>query len=211
MQRPGPKKSAQALGRVSQWDAAKGLGFVLSDKGGERLLLRRADLSGRLRNREPQPGEAVRFEPGGAPGQRRALQVHSLAPAPVPAGQSAPPPRPSSGAGSNRLLVIPAFALLLGALHLNTPLPRPVPLLYGALSMALFIIYGLDKWAARKGSARVAETSLHLVALLGGWPGALLGQQIFRHKTGKPLFLRLTWAMVALNLSLLVALWSLWR
>lgn len=208
MQRPG-QRIAQALGRVSQWDAAKGLGFVTPETGAERLLLRRADLSGRLKTREPELGEPVRYRIGGTPGQRRALMVTSLTPAPRSTA-AARPPR-ATAAGSNRLLVIPAFALLLGALHLNAPLPRPIPLLYGALSTALFIIYGLDKWAARKGQSRIAETSLHLVALLGGWPGALLGQQIFRHKTSKPLFLRLTWAMVALNLSLLVAVWRLWR
>lgn len=206
MQRPG-SKSAQALGRVSQWDAAKGLGFVQPDGGGERLLLRRADLAGRLRFREPAVGEAVRFSAVGDGRQRRAGRVSSLAPAPAakPAARSQP------GSGSQRLLVIPAFALLLGALQLAAPLPRPVPLLYGALSTALFLVYGLDKWAAKRGSARVAESSLHLIALLGGWPGALLGQQLFRHKTSKPLFLRLTWAMVALNLSLLLGFWWLWQ
>lgn len=193
---------AQALGRVSQWDAAKGLGFVQPEKsGGERLLLRRADLQGRLRTREPQVGEPLRYRLSSD--GRRALQVQSLA-APPPA-----PPRSSpSGPGANRLLVIPAFALLLGALHWQQPLPRVVPVLYGALSLALFIVYGLDKWAAKRGSARVAETSLHLIALMGGWPGALVGQQLFRHKTAKPGFLRLSWAMTALNIALLLLAWT---
>lgn len=206
MQRPG-QKNAQALGRVSQWDAAKGLGFVQPDGGGERLLLRRADLAGRLRFREPAVGEAVRYSAVGDGRQRRAARVTSLAPPPA----AKPIARSQPGSGSQRLLVIPAFALLLGALQLAAPLPRPVPLLYGALSTALFLVYGLDKWAAKRGSARVAESSLHLIALLGGWPGALLGQQLFRHKTSKPVFLRLTWAMVALNLSLLLGFWWLWQ
>lgn len=207
MQRPG-SRSAQALGRVSQWDAAKGLGFVQPDGGGERLLLRRADLAGRLRAREPAVGEPVRFAAAGEGRQRRAVRVVSLAPPPPTAPARAATP---AGAGSHRLLIIPVFAMLLGALHLAAPLPRPVPLLYGALSTALFLVYGLDKWAARRGRARVAEASLHLVALMGGWPGALLGQQLFRHKTAKPVFLRLTWAMVALNLSLLLGFWWLWQ
>lgn len=207
MTRSSRNTSAQALGRVSQWDAAKGLGFVQPEGGGERLLLRRADLQGRLRTREPQTGEALRYALS-ADG-RRALQVQSLAPRPAPAAAPGHATRPARGAGSERLLVIPAFALLLGALHLAHPLPRPIPLLYGALSTALFLVYGMDKWAARRGGARVAEFSLHLVALMGGWPGALLGQQIFRHKTAKPLFLRLTWAMAALNIALLLVAWKL--
>lgn len=206
MTRSSRNSSAQALGRVSQWDAAKGLGFVQPDGGGERLLLRRADLQGRLRTREPQPGEALRYTLS-ADG-RRALSVQSLAPRPAPAAAPTPPRR-AGGTGSERLLVVPAFALLLGALHLAHPLPRSIPLLYGALSTALFLVYGMDKWAAKRGGARVAEFSLHLVALMGGWPGALLGQQIFRHKTAKPLFLRLTWAMAALNIALLLFAWKL--
>lgn len=208
------KAPREPRGRVAQWDAAKGLGFIEAEGGGPRLLLRRADLRGRIKAQGPRVGEPVRFQRQTLKeGKQRALQVHSLAPAPAPA--AAPVSAPSRGAPSSaRLLVIPVFALLLGWIHLSWPLPKPVPLLYGALSMALFIVYGLDKWNARRGGARVAETSLHLIALMGGWPGALLGQHIFRHKTAKPAFLRWTWAMVALNLLLLVGLctpaWQPW-
>lgn len=201
---------AQALGRVSQWDAAKGLGFVQAETDGAKLLLRRADLSGRLRARGPSVGEPVRFIAVQSGGQHRATQVHTRTPAPLP--RPGTPAKasalPSARARSSvRLLVIPAFALMLGALHLQWPLPRPVPVLYGALSMALFAVYALDKWLSqREGQSRVAENSLHLIALMGGWPGALLGQHILRHKTAKPAFLRTTWAMVAVNILLLLAL-----
>lgn len=201
MNKPRPGSTPQALGRVSHWDAAKGLGFVVPDAGGERLVLRRADLQGRLQARgNPEVGEPVRYT--SRDGQARA--VHSLRPSAPPPGRPVVVPRRSAGPNSARLLVIPAFGLLLGALQMTWPLPRIVPTLYGALSMALFIVYGLDKWAAKRGGARVAETSLHLIALMGGWPGALLGQQVFRHKTAKPAFLRWTWAMAAFNLLALV-------
>ena len=208
MQHKASAKSAlpvQALGRISQWDAAKGLGFVEAQTDGAKLLLRRADLSGRLRALGPRVGEPVRFVAVQSGGQRRATQVQSTAPPPVPQGQArARRPRAASSTG---LLVIPAFALVLGMLHLTWPLPRPVPLLYGALSMAMFIVYAIDKWASkREGQSRVAENSLHLIALMGGWPGALLAQHILHHKTSKPAFLRTTWAMVAANILLLLAL-----
>jgi uncharacterized membrane protein YsdA (DUF1294 family)/cold shock CspA family protein len=189
----------QALGRVSQWDVAKGLGFVQPDAGGERLLLRRADLTGRLSSRQPQVGEPVRYQPKLERGQRRATRVQSL----VPSKPAPPPPPPKPVAPStSRLLVIPAFALVLGSIHLAWPLPRWLTVMYGGVSMALFLVYGLDKWAARKGQSRVAERTLHLLAC--GWPGALLGQQLFRHKTAKPSFLHWTWAMVSLNLILVL-------
>jgi uncharacterized membrane protein YsdA (DUF1294 family)/cold shock CspA family protein len=201
MRKPADEPS-WALGRVQQWDAAKGLGFVQPDKGGERLLLRRVDLTGRMRTREPQVGEPVRFlAVGQGPGELlRATRVSTLLAAPAP---PAPPPRPSSP-GSARLLVIPGFALLLGSIQLAWTLPRFVTVLYGGLSMALFLVYGLDKWAARRNQPRVRESVLHALAAFGGWPGALLGQQIFRHKTAQPRFLRITWGMVVLNLVVLL-------
>jgi uncharacterized membrane protein YsdA (DUF1294 family) len=42
----------------------------------------------------------------------------------------------------------------------------------------------------------VPERTLHLLALLGGWPGAILGQRHFRHKTRKVSFLFAFWAVV---------------
>jgi uncharacterized membrane protein YsdA (DUF1294 family) len=67
------------------------------------------------------------------------------------------------------------------------------------MSMATFITYALDKRAARLGGWRVAENTLHGLALLCGWPGALLAQELLRHKSAKPAFRRLFWLTVALN------------
>src|SRR3546814_17304610 len=49
-------------------------------------------------------------------------------------------------------------------------------------------MYWLDKEAAQGGAQRIPESTLHLVDLLGGWPGALIAQQQFRHKTVKRSF-----------------------
>lgn len=64
---------------------------------------------------------------------------------------------------------------------------------YAALSVATFIAYGLDKSAAGRGRRRIAENTLHLLALLGGWPGALLAMQVFRHKRRKRSFVINLW------------------
>lgn len=53
--------------------------------------------------------------------------------------------------------------------------------------------------SARDGRWRIAENTLHLLALLGGWPGALLAQYRLRHKSSKPAFLIIFWATVLLN------------
>ena len=56
-------------------------------------------------------------------------------------------------------------------------------------SVASFAAYGLDKRRAAAGGRRVPERTLHLLALLGGWPGAILARRRFRHKTMKVPFL----------------------
>ena len=78
--------------------------------------------------------------------------------------------------------------------------------LYGIASVVTFCAYALDKSAARGGRWRTPESTLQGLALIGGWPGALLAQQWLRHKSSKPRFLALFWAIVVLNLGLLVAL-----
>ena len=47
------------------------------------------------------------------------------------------------------------------------------------------------------------ENTLHLLALLGGWPGALVAQAQFRHKTRKVSFRAVFWLTVAVNLAAL--------
>jgi uncharacterized membrane protein YsdA (DUF1294 family) len=71
--------------------------------------------------------------------------------------------------------------------------------LVAVLSCVCFAAYGLDKRRAVNGGRRVRERTLHLLALLGGWPGALLGQRLFRHKTKKVSFRIAFWAVVLLH------------
>lgn len=74
---------------------------------------------------------------------------------------------------------------------------------YSTLSLAVFALYALDKFAARRGDWRVPENLLHLMALLGGWPGAWMGQLKFRHKTRKRGFRLVFFLTVILNLGLI--------
>ena len=78
-----------------------------------------------------------------------------------------------------------------------------VPGAYVVLSVITFFAYGLDKRAAERRQWRTAESTLHLLALLGGWPGALIAQRVFRHKTIKQPFQTLFWLTVVVNLGLL--------
>jgi uncharacterized membrane protein YsdA (DUF1294 family) len=79
-----------------------------------------------------------------------------------------------------------------------------IVLIYSLLSIITFAAYGLDKLAARRNGERISERTLHLLALCGGWPGALAGQWLFRHKTRKNSFQVCFWLTVLLNGALLL-------
>lgn len=56
------------------------------------------------------------------------------------------------------------------------------------VNLAAWIIYGVDKWKAKKGKWRIRESTLLLTALIGGSLGALTAMLMFRHKTRKTKF-----------------------
>ena len=51
------------------------------------------------------------------------------------------------------------------------------------INLFAFALYGVDKVKSKKGAWRIPEATLLLVAFLGGSVGALLGMEVFRHKT----------------------------
>lgn len=74
------------------------------------------------------------------------------------------------------------------------------------LSLVSFVMYGYDKRKAKLEGNRVAEKSLHMVNMVGGWPGGLAGSRYFRHKTQKLSFRIVYWLTVAIHV-LLMAVW----
>lgn len=73
-----------------------------------------------------------------------------------------------------------------------------------AMSAIAFFAYGVDKSAARRGGQRIPENTLHLVALAGGAPGALLGMHVFRHKTAKLSFQLVFWTIALGQIALVL-------
>ena len=70
-------------------------------------------------------------------------------------------------------------------------------------NMVVFLVYGLDKGKARKGSYRISEKTLLLMTYVGGGLGAWAGGTHFRHKTQKKYF-QLAWAIGVLIDALLI-------
>jgi uncharacterized membrane protein YsdA (DUF1294 family) len=102
------------------------------------------------------------------------------------------------------------FLAALCALARAGTLPLAVPLIYIAASAVTFIVYAADKAAAKGGQWRTRERTLHALAAIGGWPGALIAHTVLRHKSRKPSFQTLFRATVALNCAALAWWWWWW-
>lgn len=100
------------------------------------------------------------------------------------------------------LLVLIFLAGLIGAAQQHM-LPYGIAGMYLTLSLLTFIAYAIDKSAAKRGKWRTKESTLHLLALMGGWPGALFAQNVLRHKSVKASFRNVFWLTVVANLAVL--------
>lgn len=96
-------------------------------------------------------------------------------------------------------VIVMVFCAGLAAATVGWGLPVWVGALYGILSLLCFVAYALDKAAARTGRRRTPESTLLLMGLAGGWPGALLAQQRLRHKNAKAAFQWRFWLTVFIN------------
>lgn len=79
---------------------------------------------------------------------------------------------------------------------------HPVMMWFLLANVLTLVIYGIDKTAARKTWRRVPESTLLVFGVVGGWPGAIVGQQLFRHKTQKQPFK--TYFIISVLVSILV-------
>lgn len=52
-----------------------------------------------------------------------------------------------------------------------------------AINALSFILFGLDKYKAKKGKWRISEATLLMIAVIGGSIGAWAGMQLWHHKT----------------------------
>ena len=77
------------------------------------------------------------------------------------------------------------------------------------INMLTLVMYGADKMAARKGMRRVPEATLLVFGVTGGWPGAIVGQQLFRHKTQKQPFKTYFIISVIVSIVAMVAIYML--
>jgi uncharacterized membrane protein YsdA (DUF1294 family)/cold shock CspA family protein len=180
-------------GVLTDWNDARGFGFI-RDVRGRRLF---AHVSEFPRGRRPADGHRVSFV--AARDERNRMQA---------TGVRYVGNRPTGSASGSALrvaIVVAAsfFAVLAGLVALGD-LPLLVAAAYGVLSVVALGLYGADKSAAEQRHRRTPESTLHLVALLGGWPGAMVARPLFRHKTRKQPFRTIFWLTAMANAAALV-------
>lgn len=190
-------------GTLSSWNDERGFGYIESTQGGEPIFVHASAWpqgSGR-----PQLNQTVSFEVEVGPKGKRAKNVQLIRARPTgkPSGETS-----RAQWGGATLFAIPAFLLLYVVMAILWKTPLWVAGLYLAASAATFIAYAADKSAAARQSRRTPESTLHTLSLIGGWPGALLAQQLLRHKSTKQAFRQAFWATVLLNVIALLVLAS---
>jgi uncharacterized membrane protein YsdA (DUF1294 family) len=95
------------------------------------------------------------------------------------------------------------FFCIVGGLVVLNKLPVIILGLYAIVSAVTFALYAKDKSAAQSGNWRTSESTLHLFALIGGWPGAIIAQIKLRHKSKKTSFRLVYWITVIINCGVL--------
>jgi uncharacterized membrane protein YsdA (DUF1294 family)/cold shock CspA family protein len=182
-------------GKLETWNDDKGFGFITTGPASARYFVHISAF--RHRGRRPAAGVAVSFTAGTDPQGRK--QAADVLPLKEP-GKYSP--------ASKAFIASSVFLLAVGYLYIRGSIPLVILWLYPGASAIAFILYARDKSAAQTGGQRTPEATLHNIALIGGWPGALLAQQLLRHKSKKASFLTRFWLTAALNISALLYLIS---
>ena len=180
-------------GQISEWDDKRGFGFIRPREGAGRVFLHISALP--PGSRRPAPEDVVRY--GLAHDERgrpRATNVTYLSGLTFAREWR----RPSKGmihatVSAATFLALVAAAVIVGSLH------WAVLVFYVLASVVTYLAYKQDKYAAQTGRWRKQENTLLLLGVAGGWPGGLMAQHRFRHKTKKISFQVAYWVTVGLN------------
>ncbi|TDM55495.1 DUF1294 domain-containing protein [Aliivibrio fischeri] len=170
-------------GRVVEWNDSKGYGFISALNGELKVFLHISTLKNK--NRRPKIGDEVSFDINEEIKGRFNANNVSIA------GVNT---IPSTIMFCVIYLVLASVALVM----FNGE--KMFLVLYLGMSLLTYAMYAVDKNAAKKGNWRTSENTLHVLSLLGGWPGALFAQNQFRHKSKKQPFKTILWLTIFVNI-----------
>ncbi|MPW36600.1 DUF1294 domain-containing protein [Vibrio sp. B1Z05] len=171
-------------GQIVEWFDAKGYGFIEMPYSEQKVFVHISALKNR--NRRPKIGDEVTFEV--LEDNRGRFNAHNVA-------------RVGGSPMSTSMLfsTIYLFAVIIATMLFNGE--KWIILAYAFMSLVTYFMYAIDKSAAKEGRWRTSENTLHLLALFGGWPGALCAQTEFNHKSKKQPFKTILWITVIVNIA----------
>jgi uncharacterized membrane protein YsdA (DUF1294 family)/cold shock CspA family protein len=186
----GGLKTPRYQGKISTWKDDQGFGFITPNGGGPSVFIHIKSFASQ--GHRPAGNEIVTYDLAmNAKGQPRAENVAYV--------RNRRLHQASSRGGTSSVVAAIAFLGFIAACSLTRRLPVLVFGIYLGMSAAGFVAYAFDKSAAKSNRSRIRESTLHMLDLAGGWPGALLAQQVFRHKTSKQAFRQMFWWTVIAN------------
>ncbi|MBU0627357.1 DUF1294 domain-containing protein, partial [Patescibacteria group bacterium] len=103
------------------------------------------------------------------------------------------------------IIIILSFVAFLFHFSIEGKLPPFVIVIYLIMGIMTYFIYAEDKDMAINNERRTSEQRLLALSFFGGWVGALIAQQKFRHKTKKISFQMSFWTTVFFNIMLLAS------
>lgn len=182
-------------GKITRWDDDKGFGFITWPGDQSTVFVHIKAFSGT--HRRPELGTIVTYEKvEGRNGKTSAEKVRFLD---QPQRQIKPVTKYKDN--SFAVLFAAIYVCLLFVAAYSNRISWVLLIVYFLASVVTFAAYGWDKSSARKGKWRTSEFRLHVMALMGGWPGAFAAQRILRHKSIKQEFLVGYWTTVFLNVA----------
>lgn len=177
-------------GKITHWNEEKGYGFITPSSGASRVFVHIRAFKNR--HLPPELNQVVLYslstDKQGRPCAVKVMRAIEKLP-----GYSKPV------TGLFKTLIGIGFIVVVGWSVSAYNMPIQILYVYLAASAFTFLVYAKDKWAARAYRWRTKESTLHTLALIGGWPGALIAQQVLRHKSRKNAFQFMFWATVVLN------------
>lgn len=177
-------------GKVKNWKDDQGFGFVTPNGGGQKAFVHIKAFSNSAHR--PTEGDIITYELAtDESGRFFAKNIRST----VGTATTSTFNKSSSLGTSFTIL----FSLLFTLSALLGRVPLEVVGLYLASSIVTFLAYAIDKSAAQNDRWRTKESTLHILGLIGGWPGALLAQKTLRHKSRKQEFQTVFWVTVIAN------------
>lgn len=191
---PNRKPTAADIyrGEVVHWNDKKGYGFIHTSADKPNTFFHISSFA--YHHRRPEKGQQISFllPDGASAASRVVLLGHESALFTAEAYDQHTNKPYLAEAGVYAMLDILFFTVL-------ATISTPICLASIIISILTFMLYSLDKHASIKRLQRVPEGSLHIAALLGGWPGALLARPLLRHKTSKKRFIVFFWMSIFVN------------